>query len=262
MSYFGAAFWAELLKARRSLMSLMSALGVAILPLAGGLFMIILKDPEAARSMGLISTKAQIVAGTADWPAFFGILLQGTAIAGAVIFALITSWLFGSEFSYRTNTQLLALPTPRATIVTAKLGLLAIWIMALIALIYVEGLVLGSLVDIPGWSSSLALSSLNSLVIIALLTYMLMPLVALLASAGRGYLPPMGWALFTVALAQIAAVLGWGDWVPWSVPALLSGAAGAQAAALGVHSYVVVMLAFAVGVVATLMWWTRADQSR
>ena len=49
--------------------------------------------------MGLISTKAQIVAGVADWPAFFGILLQGSAIAGAIIFALITAWVFGGEFS-------------------------------------------------------------------------------------------------------------------------------------------------------------------
>ena len=91
---------------------------------------------------------------------------------------------------------------------------------------------------------------------------MLMPLVALLASAGRGYLPPMGWAFFTVAVAQIAAVLGWGDWVPWSVPALLSGAAGPQASVLGPHSYLIVVLAFAVGVAATILWWQRADQSR
>jgi len=88
-----------------------------------------------------------------------------------------------------------------------------------------------------------------------------MPLVALLASVGRGYMPPMGWAFFTLALAQIAAVLGWGDWVPWSVPALLSGAAGADTAQLGLHSYVMVLLAFVAGVVATLLWWQRADQS-
>ena len=131
MINFRAAFWAEMLKARRSMIVLLTALGVAMLPLAGGLFMIILKDPEAARNMGLISAKAQIMAGTADWPAYFGILLQGTAVAGAVIFALITSWVFGSEFSNRTNTQLLALPTPRHVIVVAKFALLALWIIAL-----------------------------------------------------------------------------------------------------------------------------------
>jgi ABC-2 type transport system permease protein len=262
VSFFGAAFWAELLKARRSLISGFTALGVTMLPLAGALFMIILRDPEAARSMGLISTKAQIVAGAADWPAYFGMLLQGTAAAGAVVFALITAWVFGGEFSNRTNTDLLALPTPRLAVVTAKLVLIGLWTQALGALIYLEGLAVGLILDLPGWSSELASKTLGSLLLITLLTFLLMPLVALLASAGRGYLPPMGWAFFTLALAQIAAVLGWGDWVPWSVPALLSGAAGSAASILGPHSYAVMLLTFALGILATIMWWQRADQSR
>jgi hypothetical protein len=158
MSYFGAALWAELLKARRSMMSIMTALGVTALPLAAGLFMVILKDPVAARDMGLISTKAQIVAGSADWPAFVGILLQGTAAAGSVIFALITAWVFGSEFSDRTSTELLALPTPRHVIVVAKFLLLGIWIGALGLLIYLEARG-WHLVRIPGWSPTMVASA-------------------------------------------------------------------------------------------------------
>jgi len=262
MNNFRSALWAEILKARRSMMSVMTAVGICILPLAGALFIIILKDPERARQMGLISAKAKMLVGVADWPAYFGILLQGSAAAGAVIFALIASWVFGGEFSNRTAKELLALPTSRATIVSAKIVLLALWDLGLALLLFVIGLVVGSLLDIPGWSVQLELASLGSLLLIAFLTFMLMPLVALLASAGRGYMPPMGWAFFTLALAQIAAVLGWGDWVPWSVPALLSGAAGADAAQLGLHSYVVVLLAFVAGVAATLLWWQRADQSR
>jgi len=261
MRNFRAALWAELLKARRSMMSVMTAIGISILPLAGALFIVILKDPERARQMGLISAKAKMLVGVADWPAYFGILLQGTAAAGAVIFALIASWVFGGEFSNRTAKELLALPTSRATIVTAKIVVLALWDVGLALWLFVIGLVVGSLLDIPGWSIQLALVSLGSLMLIVFLTFMLMPLVALLASAGRGYMPPMGWAFFTLALAQIAAVLGWGDWVPWSVPALLSGAAGADAARLGLHSYVVVLLAFVAGVGATLLWWQRADQT-
>jgi ABC-2 type transport system permease protein len=129
-------------------------------------------------------------------------------------------------------------------------------------LIFLEGLGVANLVRIPGWSAGVGWSLLGALGAISLLTFMLMPLVALLASAARGYIAPMGWAFFTLALAQIAAVLGWGDWVPWSVPALLSGAAGVEASVLPVHSYLVVLSAFASGVVATVMWWQHADQSR
>jgi ABC-2 type transport system permease protein len=96
----------------------------------------------------------------------------------------------------------------------------------------------------------------------ALLTYMLMPFVALFASAGHGYLPPLGWAILTMALAQIAIVLGWGDWFPWSVPGLLSSLSGPRAEPIAAHSYMIVLLAFTVGIAATFAWWRGADQAR
>jgi ABC-2 type transport system permease protein len=257
-----SAFWAEGLKARRSMISLLTAAAICLLPLAGALFIFILQDPVRARQMGLISAKAQLMVGVADWPSYFGILLQGMAAAGAVIFALIAAWVFGSEFTNRTAKELLAVPVRRTTIIVAKLVLMAVWDLALTLLLFAVGLAVGLLLKIPGWNLQLGMASLRILVWVSFLTILLMPLVALLASSGRGYLAPMGWAFLTLALAQIAAVLGWGDWFPWSVPALLSGAAGPEASHLGPHSYVVVVAAFVVGVGATLIWWLRADQTR
>ena len=198
----------------------------------------------------------------ADWPTFLGVLTQGIAIGGAVVFALLTAWVFGREYSDHTAKELLALPTPRATIVAAKFVLIALWTLTLALLIFAAGLGIGIVVDIPGWSLDLAWTSFRSLVSVALLDFMLLPFVAFFASAGRGYLPALGWALFSVFLAQIAAVLGWGDWFPWSVPALFSGMAGPRAGDLGLHSYVSVSLAFAVGLAATFAWWRSADQVR
>jgi ABC-2 type transport system permease protein len=98
--------------------------------------------------------------------------------------------------------------------------------------------------------------------LVALLTFMLMPFVAWFASVGRGYLPPLGWAFLTMALAQIAIVLGWGDWFPWSVPGLPSSLNGPRAEPIGMHSYVVVLLVFVAGIAATFAWWQSADQAR
>jgi hypothetical protein len=50
-------------KARRSKVSLLTAAGFSLFPIIDGLFMFILKDPERARAMGLISVKAQLTAG-------------------------------------------------------------------------------------------------------------------------------------------------------------------------------------------------------
>jgi ABC-2 type transport system permease protein len=263
MNTFFATLWAEALKARRSKASWLAVVGFALFPLVSGLFMVILKDPEAARAMGLISMKAQLFAGTADWPAFFDMLLQATAMGGAILFAFLMTWVFGREFSDRTAKELLALPTPRGAIVGAKFVLAALWALGLSLMVFALGLAVGAAVQMPGWSAALAWSSFRSLMIIAALTFLLMPFVALFASAGRGYLPALGWAIFSFVLAQIVSVLGWGDWFPWSVPVLLSGMFGPQGTAqVGLHSYVLVVVALAGGVAATFVWWRSADQAR
>lgn len=262
MNTFTAALWTETLKARRSLVPLLTAIGFSLAAVVDGLFMIILKDPEAAKQMGLISTKAQLMAGVADWPTFFNILGQAVAVGGAIVFAVITAWVFGREFSDRTVKEWLALPASRSTIMSAKFVVVAAWTMGLSLWVFGLGLFIGRLVNIPGWSLDLLRSSSVDVLGAAVLTIMLLPFVALAASLGRGYLPAFGWAILTVAFAQIAAVMGWGDWFPWAVPALFSGAAGPRAGLLGPHSYLVVFGACALSLMATYLWWQKADQTR
>jgi len=262
MNGFLPSLWAETLKMRRSKVPLFTALGFSFVPLVGGLFMIILKDPQAARSMGLISAKAQLVAGVADWSTFFGILAQAVAVGGGILFAVITAWVFGREFSDRTAKELLALPTSREAIVAAKFLVIVAWTLFLTVWILLIGLVVGKLVVIPGWSEELLRNASADILGTAVLVIALLPFVALLASIGRGFMPPFGWTILTVALAQIAAITGWGDWFPWSVPALFTGVAGPRSQLMGTHSYVIVFLASAIGLAATFHWWRNADQTR
>jgi ABC-2 type transport system permease protein len=262
MNSFLSALWVETLKMRRSKVPLFSAIGFCIAPLAGGLFMIILKDPEAAKSLGLITTKAQLLAGTADWPSFFGFMAQAIAAGGMVLFSIFTIWVFGREFSDRTVKELLALPTSREAIVTAKFVLIPIWSLVVTLLVFAVGILVGTWVVLPGWSGELLRTSFVNIVGCALLTIPLMSFVAWIASAGRGYLPPFGWTIFTLAMANLVAVLGWGDWFPWAIPGLFSGAGGPRAEVLGTHSYVIVILASLIGFVVTYYWWRNADQTR
>jgi ABC-2 type transport system permease protein len=224
--------------------------------------MIILKDPAQARSMGLLGAKAQLMAGVADWPTYFEILAQAVAVGGALLFAVLTIWVFGREFVDRTAKELLALPTSRAAIVGAKFTLIALLGLGLTLYIFGLGLIVATAVDIPGWSPQLVVQAFVSVLGAAGLTLALMPFVALLASLGRGYLPPFGWTILTLFLANIVAYTGWGDWFPWTVPALFSGAAGPRGDQLGVHSYLLVAVALLIGTAATFLWWQRADQTQ
>ena len=262
MKNFASALWVETLKMRRSKVPFFTALGFSIVPLVGGLLMIILKDPEAARSMGLISTKAQMLAGVADWPTYFNVLAQAVAVGGSILFAIIAIWVFGREFSDHTAKELLALPTPREAIVGAKFIVITIWALLLTLFIFGFGLLVGMLVVIPGWSTNLLQTAFIDIIGTAALVIALLPIVAFFASAGRGDMAPLGWTIFSVAMAQIAVITGWGEWFPWAVPALFSGAVGPRAEQLGIHSYVIVLLTSLAGLAATFYWWRDADQTK
>jgi ABC-2 type transport system permease protein len=259
MNNYSAALFSEMLKMRRSKVPLFTTLGFSMVPLMGGLFMIILKDPEAARSMGLISTKAQIAAGTAEWSSLLNLLTQAIAVGGFILFGILTSWVFGREFSDRTVKELLALPTSRATIVAAKFVVVFLWAVTTSLFVFAFGLLVGYLVNIPGWSIELLRTTFVNVLASVVLTIALLPFVALLAGIGRGYLSPIGWMILMVALAQVASFMGWGDWFPWAIPALLGGSHGDQ---LGLHSYVVVILTSIIGLIATFYWWRNADQTK
>jgi ABC-2 type transport system permease protein len=259
---FSSALFAETLKMRRSRVPLIAAIGFSIAPLAGGLFMVILKDPEAAREMGLISAKAQLTIGVADWPSFFSFMAQAIAAGGMVLFSIITIWVFGREFSDRTAKELLALPTGRETIVAAKFTVIVVWSFAVTLLIFGIGLVVGNLLALPGGSTKLLRTSFTNIVGEVALTIPLMSFVALLASSGRGYLPPFGWTILTLVMANLSAVLGWGDWFPWAIPGLFGGAAGPRTELLGVHSYIILVTGSLIGTAATFYWWRSADQTR
>lgn len=262
MNTFASALWAEILKMRRSKVPWFTAIGFSMMPLAGGLFMIILKDPAAAKSLGLITAKAQLLAGTAEWPSFFGFLAQAVAAGGMILFAIITIWVFGREFSDHTVKELLALPTSRETIVTAKFIVITVWSLIVTMLVFVMGLVIGRLIVMPGWSVKLLNTSFIDILGIAALTVPLMSLVALLASVGRGYLPPFGWTIFTLFVANLSAILGWGDWVPWAIPGLFSGVGGPRNELIGMHSYVILTITAIIGLIATYYWWRSADQTK
>jgi ABC-type transport system involved in multi-copper enzyme maturation permease subunit len=257
-----SALWAETLKARRSKVPSLAFIGFTLGPLMDGLFMFIMKDPQRARDMGLLSVKAQLAMSTAEWTTFFSVLTQAVAIGGAIVFTIVTAWIFGREFSDHTAKDLMALPTSREKIVTAKLLVISVWVVITSLWIYLVGLFIGNLVDIPGWTNVLAWRSLIDVLLTAAMDLLLMTPVAFIASMGRGYLPPLGFAVLTIFFSQIIAATGWGDWFPWSVPALFSGVVGPRADQLGLHSYVLVILAGITGMVLTYWWWQSADHTR
>jgi ABC-2 type transport system permease protein len=222
--------------------------------------MVIMKDPEGARKMGMIGAKARLT-GEADWPTYFSLLTQTVAMGGMVVYSFIAAWVFGREYSDGTLRNLLAVPTPRAAIVGAKLTLVALWCSALSLLVLVLGMLVGGLVGLPGFSIEGMLEAVSRLTATAVMTIALLSPLALFAGIGRGYLAPLGFAFLSLFIAQISAAMGWGAFVPWAIPALYSGISGPRGEAVGALSFLIVALTSLAGVVATLVWWKRSDHT-
>ena len=256
MRELAQAFSVEMLKARRSEVLSFTVFGAALLPLVGGFFMIVLKDPELARRVGLISIKAQMLAGAADWSTYLELLAQGLAVGGIILFGFIGSWVFGREYADHTVKDLLALPMPRSKIVAAKFVLIAIWSVALVILVLLLSFGIGAMIGLAQASPQVMLHGSRGIVVAAGLTIALVTPIAFVASAGHGYLAPLGFAFLALLFAQVIAVAGWGEYFPWSIPALY-----AQGELLGGMSYVIIAATSVLGIAGTLVWWAYADQT-
>ena len=84
--------------------------------------------------------------------------------------------------------------------------------------------------------------------------------VALVASAGRGFLAPLGFVMLTIAVTEIFSLLGHAQFIPWAIPLVVLDGGGLTGASLGMVSYFIYALAVFAGLFGTLAWWMWADQ--
>ena len=141
-----------------------SILVFLFIPCMMGVVMFVVKNPEFAGKLGLIGTKAAILRfENTDWQTYLGLLNQIGAGVGLLGFAFVTSWVFGREYSDRTVKDLLALPVPRSSIVVAKFIIVAVWCAFLSLILFSFGLIVGGLIQFPGWSDEIAFQSVTCL---------------------------------------------------------------------------------------------------
>jgi ABC-2 type transport system permease protein len=74
-------------------------------------------------------------------------------------------------------------------------------------------------------------------------------------------MPPLAFALAMMALGNVFGKTGWAEWFPWSIIPLLIGMVG-QPQSLPTGSYVVLVLTFLLGTVATMVQLRYADNAQ
>jgi ABC-2 type transport system permease protein len=261
MKNYWHALSAEFLKVKNSRIIWVSFIAFAIAPVMGGVFMIIMADPELAAQSTALTIKAKAMSVEANWHSFFLILSQAMGIGGIMVFGFVISWIFGREYSEGTAKDLLSLPVSRTIILNAKFIVYVLWCFTLAVSNLIIGLIIGWVVDLPGFETAILVQVLNTYFITTFLTILIGTPIAFFALAGKGYLAPLGFVALTLVFAQVIAAMGHGNYFPWSIPGIYSNSGGESLKdLLNLNSYLILIATSFLGYLLTITWWNYADQ--
>ena len=262
MNNFLHALSAEWLKLKNVKVVKITFIAFALAPFMGGIFMLIMKDPETLQNSGTLGAKAQLMNFGSDWYSYLNILTQAIGVGGILLFGFTASWLFGREYSDDTGKDLLSLPTSRASILNAKFFIYISWCLVLALSNLFLGFIIGLFLQLPVPSFELITGKLFLYFVTTILTIIPGTVIAFMALWGKGYLAPLGFVALTLVLAQVIAAAGFGFYFPWSVPGLYSGVSEVYKPQLNIFSYLILTGTGLAGYAATIVYWTRVDQSK
>lgn len=249
-------------KLRRSNALWLTMLAASLGPAGIALFMWILRQPERAKQLGLIGTKANLSGLAATWPSFANTLTLIVGVGGMLLLPFIVAYLFGREYADGTAKNMLGLPVPRWRFVVAKLVVAALWWLLVVLLVIAEGVALATLLALPGYTSSLIWTMSADCFVAASIAYLTVPVVAWITIASRNYLMPLAFALAMLAIGNVLSKTGWSEWFPWSILPTMIGFVGMPVNGLPVGSYVVVAITFVAGVAGAIAQFTYADNTQ
>ncbi len=235
--------------------------GACFITLILGLMMVLVMNPGVLPP-GLLKTKVAMAAISADWPSFIGFVEMASGAVGIILFGFAVSWIFGREYADHTVKDLLALPTSRTVIVISKLTAVALWCLLIGLIIFTLSLILGLSIKLPFWSANLVLPFAKISLVTTLLSILLCPPVAYVASAGKSVLPAIGFVVLCMGLANLFGNIGLGAYFPWTIPMLYTGAVGANSNHLPLASYIIIISTGLIGTIGTILQWKYADQNK
>jgi len=256
------ALQAEFLKNKYSNILWATFIAFALAPIMGGVFILIINDPDSLAKAGGLAAKAKAMDFQSNWKSYLGLLTQTVGVGGVLVFGFVASWIFGREYSDGTAKDLLSLPTSRTKILNAKFAVYLIWCLALVISNILIGLLIGTILQLPTIEINLLIPLFLDYFVTTFLTILIGVPIAFFAIWGKGYLAPLGFVALTLVFAQIITATGFGSYFPWSIPGLYSGAGGEYKKLLDNYSYSILILICIAGYLATVIYWKTSDQTK
>jgi len=256
-----AALWMEIQKLRKAKIFPATIYFFAFIGIMMGFILYLTMHPEIAGRSATMQMKTSFIS-IVNWNAYYELLMQVAVTIMVIGSGVISSWVFGREFSDRTVKDLLALPVSRSSIVYSKLIVLLFWSLLLSLVILIAAMLTGFVIKIPDWNPEAFWPFFENYFLAAFMNILLITPVALVASAGRGYILPISYVILTMIFSQllIVGLPSISYWIPWLLPAVLSGVAKSLSPTPGFMSYLLYAIVVIGSLAGTIIWWNRADQ--
>lgn len=261
---------AEFFKLKDSTVTLWTALAVAGYAITSVAVASAIKSGQFARSlteMGDIYAVA-VAQGlyTPTWEHVLRLNVQAVAAAwGPMLCGFVAAYVFGRERKDGTDGTLLTSPVPRWAFASAKLIVVAAWVLALTVLAFFLQTVGFACLGFDAFSWTHLARSMGQMLVATALIYSVLPLVGLISLHGKpGYLKPILFTLVAWALGNSLLETEYAHLYPLSAAVLIEGAAWLPLVPgeITITTWIVATAVFIVGVVAVMWKLGRADDAR
>ena len=250
------ALLAEIYKLRRARLTWIAALVLLAAPALAATIVAAMSDPVRGEALGLTPELAETF-GEPGWSMMFEAVSEILAGGfGLILYPILAASLFVREYASGTMKVMLTLPVRRSALVVSKFIVLAGWIALLTAYLYAMSV--GLLVLLVGMGPPSMAEAAHGAVLyaqVALLIYLGLSVPSLLATFGKGYLPPMVFVGMTAVLSVALANSVVAPYIVWMMPGAHTAATSiGEASPIGPLQWVLAVGTFAVGALAT---WVR-----
>jgi hypothetical protein len=259
------AIVAEFAKLRRARFVIWLFVTVVIVIGTGAAVFLVLKHPDVARRIGFLDPKAPNPFLLPTWKAIFSTNAASISASwGLLVYGFATAFVFAREFSDGTMKNTLTLPIRREYVVLAKMFVLTVCVAALALLAVVLNVGMAAALGLDGFSWRALAEGSAQMLGASLLIYLTLPVIALVAMLGKGFLPPILTSMFGWVLATTFGMSGWAKYFPWSIPITFTGTIWAPATKVGIApiSWAILVAMFVAGILAMLLYIDRADNTQ
>ena len=199
---------------------------LAAMPLLAALGIVSIMSPGGSERLRLVALKMAVLGITIDWPGYLMMLMQTTATLGVLVHAITVGFVFGREYAEGTVPVLFTLPVPRHEVVGAKLAVVTLWFALAITAMIGVGLAVGTRLDLPGFTDTVIADGLRDNAIVAGLTALQAPVIALATTASRSSLVSVGLGIALLYGSVAVGATPFGPYLPWAAVAQFAGIDG------------------------------------